>query len=123
MSDLVSLRVLLNPSDLAFDLLQAGEFDIEKFILCIDEEIADEGFTIGLMEKLLESLLTGSEGYIEYLSTKALEQNFGDTSPTAEWPHPSYPMFMRNYAKELDEESEKLNKLKSIKKLLGSLVK
>lgn len=121
MSDTISIQVSLDPEDLAEDLLNAGGFDITKFILHLDESVADEGFTLGLIDKLIEPLLVDREKTIEYLASKALEQNFGD-KPSNLWPSPSHPMYARDFAKEWEEEGERVKTLKQIKKLLSSLV-
>jgi hypothetical protein len=121
MANTISIQVSLDPEDLAEDLLNAGGFDITKFILHLDESIADEGFTLGLIDRLIEPLLGDREKTVEYLASKALEQNFGD-KPNNLWPGPSHPMYSRDFAKEWEEEEERVNTLKQIKKLLSSLV-
>jgi hypothetical protein len=122
MANTISIQVSLDPEDLAEDLLNAGGFDITKFILHLDESIADEGFTLGLIDRLIEPLLGDREKTVEYLASKALEQNFGDKPNNPSWPGPSHPIHMRNYAEEWEEEEKKYNALKQIKKLLSSLV-
>lgn len=123
MSDTVSIQVTLDPEDLAEDLLNAGGFDISKFILHIDEQIADFGFTIDLVVKLLGPMLEESEKYTQYLGSKALEQNFGDPAEhLATWPHPSHPMHSRSYAEDFEEEGKRTEVLREAIKLLGSLV-
>jgi hypothetical protein len=117
----ISIQVSLDPEELAEDLLNAGGFDIMAFILHLDEQIADKGFTIDLVRKLIGPLIEDNSKYLEYLASKALEQNFGDP-PRAEWPHPSHPMHARNYAIEWEEEEKKYNTLMEVGRLLSSLV-
>lgn len=125
MKSVVSIQVTVDPEDLAEDLLHAGGFDIKKFILHLDEQIADEGFTVDLISTLVESLAQENSTHLEYLAGKALEQNFADETANTRrpnWPGPSHPMYMRDYAKEWDEAEKRKETFKQIKKLLGSLV-
>ena len=117
----IRLTVDVEPSDLAADLLQAGGFDIMEFILSLDEEIGDEDFTLALIQKLTESLSKESGDHTTWLAERALEQNFGENNITVE--SAKHPIYMRNYAKEWEEESDKRNKLLEVEKLLSSLVK
>lgn len=117
----ISIQVSLDPEELAEDLLNAGGFDITKFILHLDEMISDEGFTLELVTKLLKGLMVDYESRVEYLAKQALEQSFG-ANPPAPWPSPSHPIHMRDYAKEWEEEEEWHNILKDTLKGMDKLL-
>jgi hypothetical protein len=117
----IRLTTELEPSDLAADLLEAGGFDIIEFILHLDEQVADESFTLQLIQKLVGSISDENETYLRWLAERALEQNFGDGSKSSEETLPRHPVYMRNYAKEWEEEDDKRRKLKEIGKLVDSL--
>lgn len=54
--------------------------DAFEFIMAIDESMADEGFTLGLMKKLAESMLKEYEGSLEYVTGKVTDRLFSDES-------------------------------------------
>lgn len=61
-----------------------GEEDPLKFIIDVDSSIADQGFTIEVIGKLTESLLSDCQEHHKYLSEKQLDEVFGPGSTNYE---------------------------------------
>ena len=118
----IRLTTKLELSDLVADLLEAGRFDIMELILDLDEKVADEQFTLQLIKKLIESISDNNNTHLQWLAERALEQNFGDGSKSSEETLPAHrSVYMRNYAKEWEEEEDRRKKLEEIGKLVSSL--
>lgn len=108
----IRIAVDLDAETLAQDIVDAGGFDIEEFILEIDERISDEGFTIDLVKKLLRTLVEDTDSFLEYLAKMSLEQNFGGDLGTS---------YQRDYAKEWEREEKRIATMKTVIKLLEDL--
>ena len=65
--------------------------DPTTFILGLDEVIADEGFTIDLMNKLAESMFKEYEATERHYTSQLLDTTFGDDQTSSPWsPQPHH---------------------------------
>lgn len=61
-----------------------------SFIIELDNAIADEGFTLGLIKRLTASMIKHYSSSEEYSTGRILKETFGDEGPLATYyPHPS----------------------------------
>lgn len=118
----VSLHVAIDPIDLIAGLIEDHSLNLIEFILALDADVSDEGFTIELVTALVKSLLADREGLVENLARKALEQALlppiDEDAKRFGW---SGAFTTTNYTKEWEEELVRQEILEQVVKLLGKL--
>lgn len=68
----------------------ADSDDPLKFIVDLDEYVADEGFTIDLMSRLAQSMAREYEATERHYTNQLLDTTFGDDQTSSPWaPKPS----------------------------------
>lgn len=68
----------------------ADSGDPLKFIVDLDEYIADEGFTIDLMSRLAQSMVREYEATEHHYTNQLMEVSFGEDQSSGPWsPKPS----------------------------------
>ena len=117
----ISLHVVADPYDLINDLVGSRNsgLNLIDFVLALDADVSDEGFTIELVVALVKSLMADREEYVEDLAKKALEQTLLPPDEDAERFSKSFAT--RNYTKEWEEELEHQEILVEVIKFLGKL--
>jgi hypothetical protein len=115
----VTLNVFADPHDLINDLVADHTLDLTEFILALDADVCDEGFTIELVKGLVKSLLADRESYVENLAKKSLEQTLLPPDEEAERFRNSFPG--TDYTKEWEEELRRYEIFTEVVRLLGKL--
>jgi hypothetical protein len=109
----VTLNVFADPHDLINDLVADHTLDLTEFILALDADVCDEGFTIELVKGLVKSLLADRESYVENLATLL------PPDEEAERFRNSFPG--TDYTKEWEEELRRYEIFTEVVRLLGKL--
>ena len=113
---MISLNVAINAEDLIENLLDQSDLDPGKFILSLDEAIADEGFTLDLISELTKPLIRDNNQHLEFLASKSLEQNFNpEVGPISH-------LYRRNYSAEWEKQQTLCKNLSQIEKLLNAVL-
>jgi hypothetical protein len=112
---MISLNVGIDAEDLIANLVEESGLDLAKFILSMDEEVADEGFTLHLISELTKSLIRDNKEAAEFLASKSLEQTFDPATTKNSDLH-------RNYSAEWDEQQTLCQTLSQIEKLLNTIL-
>lgn len=112
---MISLNVGIDTEDLIANLVEESDLDLAKFILSIDEEVADEGFTLHLISELTKTLIRDNKEAAEFLASKSLEQTFNPEVGPISHLH-------RNYSAEWDKQQTLCQTLSQIEKLLNTIL-
>ena len=118
----ISLHVVADPYDLINDLVGSRNsgLNLIDFVLALDADVSEEGFTIELVVALVKSFIADREFYVENLAKKALEQTLLPPDEEAKRFRNSFPP--TNYTKEWEEELERQEILSQVIKLLGKFL-
>ena len=108
----ISLHVFADPCDIIEDLVSNSRVNLIEFILAIDDEVSDEGFTIELMSSIVKSLHSSNVEYVEMLAGKALEQTLIPHDHSTEF------FSIRDYPEEWEKELKRQEILANVLKLL-----
>ena len=68
--------------DYVVGALAHSGYDAEEFVISLDETIADEGFTLSIIKKLAESLLSEYEQSLIHVTGKVLDNQFIENTST-----------------------------------------
>jgi len=73
----LEINVPINIDDVIGALAQSP--DAEEFVISLDETIGDEGFTLGMIKKLAESLANEYQKSLVHVTGRVLESQFGES--------------------------------------------